>query len=70
MAEQEVIYPDALMLNTINAKTSQLVGRKIMDVEKELVLSTLNWCEGDRLYAANVLGISIKALTSKLDAYT
>jgi two-component system, response regulator FlrC len=69
LAEQEIISPDALMLNT-NEQTSQLVGRKMQDVEKELVLSTLDWCAGDRLHAANVLGISIKTLKSKLEAYS
>ncbi len=69
LAEQEIISPNALMLNT-NEQTSQLVGRKMQDVEKELVLSTLDWCAGDRLHAANVLGISIKTLKNKLEAYS
>jgi DNA-binding NtrC family response regulator len=46
-----------------------LVGRTVDDVEKELILSTLNHCLGNRTHAANILGISIRTLRNKLNEY-
>lgn len=43
-----------------------IVGRSMQEVEKELILGTLNYCGGNRNQAANMLGISIKALRDKL----
>ena len=45
------------------------VGRSLQDVEKELILSTLNQCMGNRTHAANILGISIRTLRNKLKEY-
>jgi DNA-binding NtrC family response regulator len=46
-----------------------LVGRTVESVEKELIVSTLEHCSGNRTHAANVLGISIRTLRNKLNAY-
>jgi DNA-binding NtrC family response regulator len=46
-----------------------LVGRKIEDVERELILNTLVSTSGNRTHAAMVLGISIRALRNKLKDY-
>jgi DNA-binding NtrC family response regulator len=51
------------------AKRSDLVGRTLDDVEKELILDTLNHCLGNRTQAANILGISIRTLRNKLNQY-
>ena len=46
-----------------------MIGRTMQDVEKELIISTLNYCEGNRTHAANILGISIRTLRNKLKVY-
>jgi len=46
-----------------------LVGRTVADVERDLILETLNHCLGNRTHAANVLGISIRTLRNKLQQY-
>lgn len=50
-------------------KRNDLVGRTVEDVEKELILDTLNHCLGNRTQAAQVLGISIRTLRNKLKQY-
>jgi DNA-binding protein Fis len=47
----------------------ELVGRTVADVERDLILATLEHCLGNRTRAANVLGISIRTLRNKLSAY-
>ena len=37
----------------------ELVGRTVADVEKELILNTVDHCLGNRTHAANILGISM-----------
>jgi DNA-binding NtrC family response regulator len=46
-----------------------LVGRTVAHVERELILSTLDHCLGNRTHAANILGISIRTLRNKLKEY-
>jgi DNA-binding NtrC family response regulator len=55
--------------STQDAKRSDLVGRTVEDVEKELIIDTLNHCLGNRTQAAQVLGISIRTLRNKLKQY-
>ncbi len=50
-------------------KSNILVGRTISDVEKDLIISTLSHCLGNRTHAANILGISIRTLRNKLKLY-
>lgn len=61
------------LANNPNASISKpnqaIIGRTIHDVEKDLILSTLNYCEGNRTHAANILGISIRTLRNKLKTY-
>jgi two-component system response regulator FlrC len=49
--------------------TRKLVGRTVADVERDLILDTLNHCLGNRTHAANILGISIRTLRNKLREY-
>ena len=49
---------------------SELVGRTVDDVEKELILDTLDHCLGNRTQAAQILGISIRTLRNKLNQYS
>ena len=39
------------------------------DVEKHLILRTLDHCLGNRTHAAKLLGISIRTLRNKLNEY-
>src|SRR5207237_7959696 len=52
------------------AVTRSLVGRTVSDVERDLILDTLDHCLGNRTHAANILGISIRTLRNKLREYT
>jgi len=47
-----------------------LVGRTVADVERDLILDTLNHYFGNRTHAANILGISIRTLRNKLKQYS
>lgn len=55
---------------TAEAVTRALVGRTVADVERELILSTLDHCLGNRTHAANILGISIRTMRNKLKEYS
>ena len=46
-----------------------LVGRTVADVERDLILDTLDHTLGNRTHAANILGISIRTLRNKLNQY-
>jgi DNA-binding NtrC family response regulator len=48
---------------------NRIVGRTVADVERDLILGTLNHCLGNRTYAANILGISVRTLRNKLTMY-
>jgi DNA-binding NtrC family response regulator len=49
--------------------TTPLVGRRMEEVERELILDTLSHCLGNRTRAAEMLGISIRTLRNKLHEY-
>jgi DNA-binding NtrC family response regulator len=55
---------------TAEAVTRALVGRTVADVERDLILDTLDHCLGNRTHAAKILGISIRTLRNKLNEYT
>jgi two-component system, response regulator FlrC len=46
------------------------VGRTVAEVERDLILDTLDHCLGNRTHAANILGISIRTLRNKLNQYS
>lgn len=52
-----------------DAKRNELVGRTVEDVERELIIDTLDHCLGNRTQAAQILGISIRTLRNKLKIY-
>ena len=62
--------PAARAARTAEAVTRALVGRTVADVERELILDTLDHCLGNRTHAAKILGISIRTLRNKLNEYT
>ena len=51
------------------AVTRGLVGRTVAEVERDLILDTLDHCLGNRTHAAKILGISIRTLRNKLGEY-
>jgi two-component system, response regulator FlrC len=51
------------------AGISGLVGRRMEEVERDLILETLCHTLGNRTHAAIMLGISIRALRNKLKDY-
>ena len=51
------------------ANVEVLVGRTIADVERDMIINTLEHCLGNRTHAANILGISIRTLRNKLHQY-
>jgi two-component system, response regulator FlrC len=69
--------PDAIMLSATQpgadavtaAAKPGLVGRTVADVERDLILETLQHCLGNRTHAATILGISIRTLRNKLQQY-
>ena len=83
LASGDEIAPEAMMLGggdgAMGAKetaptspgigTAELVGRTVADVERDLIIETLNHCLGNRTHAANILGISIRTLRNKLKLY-
>jgi two-component system response regulator FlrC len=69
------IEPDAIMLSSGksadigDAAVPGLVGRTVADVERDLIIETLQHCLGNRTHAATILGISIRTLRNKLQQY-
>jgi two-component system response regulator FlrC len=78
-----IVLPDGMGLtevaaaSTLSAQLAQtaetmnraLVGRTVADVERDLILDTLDHTLGNRTHAANILGISIRTLRNKLNQY-
>jgi len=66
--------PTALATQVVGARDtitpSTLVGRTVADVERDLIIDTLQHCLGNRTHAANILGISIRTLRNKLKQYS
>ncbi len=49
---------------------SSFVGKTVADMERDLIISTLDHCLGNRTHAAKILGISIRTLRNKINQYT
>ena len=58
------------MARTAETMNRVLVGRTVADVERDLILDTLDHVLGNRTHAANILGISIRTLRNKLNQYS
>jgi two-component system response regulator FlrC len=74
--ESQINATDIMIFDDYNNDNAQvheggasLVGRTINSVEKDLIMSTLDHCLGNRTHAANILGISIRTLRNKLNEY-
>jgi len=62
--------PAAQAAATAEAVQYTLVGMTVAEVERDLILNTLDHCIGNRTHAANILGISIRTLRNKLKQYS
>ncbi len=68
LAEESAGAPAASPVRAANA-VAALVGRRMEEVERDLILETLGRCLGNRTRAAEILGISIRTLRNKLAEY-
>jgi DNA-binding NtrC family response regulator len=67
-----VVRPASLATQAAQVAESisrSMVGRTVADVERDLILETLDHVLGNRTHAANILGISIRTLRNKLNQY-
>ena len=55
--------------NETNGHQGLAIGRSIRDVERELIMRTLEHLNGDKRAAAETLGISLNTLYNRLNAY-
>lgn len=56
-------------VQTLPGTVASLVGRRMDEVERDLIIQTLGHTFGNRTHAATILGISIRALRNKLRDY-
>jgi two-component system response regulator FlrC len=70
--EQHGVVPPAASAQAGRAAADRapMVGRTVADVERDLIIDTLQHCLGNRTHAANILGISIRTLRNKLKQYS
>ena len=61
--------PPRVRWRPLRPSARALVGRTVADVERDLILDTLDHCLGNRTHAAKILGISIRTLRNKLNEY-
>jgi two-component system, response regulator FlrC len=65
--------PDALYdpqpIFAPHTDTRALVGRRLADVERDLILDTLRFCLGNRTRAAKILGVSIRTMRNRLKEF-
>lgn len=67
-AEPQTSAQEPVAIKNTGAVES-LIGRTIADVERDMIINTLEHCLGNRTHAANILGISIRTLRNKLNEY-
>jgi two-component system response regulator FlrC len=63
------MFPQNKGDHPIIVEPAPLVGQTVAQVEKKLILGTLDHCLGNRTHAANILGISLRTLRNKLNQY-
>jgi DNA-binding NtrC family response regulator len=71
LAEDEITLEN-LPLGGEEAAGSALqvkVGTSIAEVERRLIMATLEQCDGDKKKAAHVLGVSVKTLYNRLNEF-
>jgi DNA-binding NtrC family response regulator len=68
-ADPEDTYA-ASITETDPVAVENLVGKTLADVERDMILNTVDHCLGNRTQAAKILGISIRTLRNKLNQYS
>lgn len=53
----------------VDGQIAALVGRTVEDVERALILRTLERCHGNRTSASGILGISVRTMRNKLKTF-
>jgi DNA-binding NtrC family response regulator len=61
--------PPSVAASTALSGIASQVGRRMEEVERDLIIETLGHTLGNRTHAATILGISIRALRNKLRDY-
>jgi len=79
LASGDTIGPEVIELGADTGRTdtrtgqpggiASLIGRRMEEVERDLIIETLGHTLGNRTHAATILGISIRALRNKLRDY-
>jgi two-component system response regulator AtoC len=72
MASEDDVTLDSLPLGTEETSGSTLqvkVGTSIGEVERRLIMATLEQCDGDKKEAAKILGVSVKTLYNRLNEF-
>lgn len=69
--EEAIFLTDGIISQSTNngSEDASLVGKTVAEVERDLIIDTLQHCLGNRTHAANILGISIRTLRNKLKQY-
>ncbi|HIJ38936.1 MAG TPA: sigma-54-dependent Fis family transcriptional regulator, partial [Rhodospirillaceae bacterium] len=67
---QAVVASAAAAASAASGANKALVGRTVADVERDLIIDTLEHCLGNRTHAATILGISIRTLRNKIRQYS
>jgi DNA-binding NtrC family response regulator len=71
----DIIHADGTPLIELEAsdpdrfQIASLVGRTVEEVERELILQTLERCHGNRTSASHILGISVRTMRNKLRTF-
>jgi DNA-binding NtrC family response regulator len=65
----ELVLPDRFESPFGEQRQGLTIGRSIRDVERELIMRTLEHLNGDKKAAAETLGISLNTLYNRLNAY-
>ena len=61
---------DELRYGEKNNESNAYLGRPLEEVERELILSTIDMCDGNKSKAADILGVTVRTLRNKLKKYS
>lgn len=70
MGAVSLVDPHAPAAASPATSVDGLVGRAMAEVERELILHTLDHCKGNRTSASSILGISVRTMRNKLREFS
>lgn len=74
IAATDIITADGRSLGTgagvTDRQDASFVARTVEDVERDLILQTLQHCRGNRTSASTILGISVRTMRNKLKSFS